>query len=104
MKTSRERTRVHNMHTGGIHLGPTEEGSDLKQNIGLTGNATNLVHVFHDIFTAWFEVSQEGGSVCDCLESIDIQINAHGVRNCNKMEDSVGGTTKNHGQYLWNEG
>lgn len=66
----------------------------------LTGNAPNLVDIFHDIFATGLEVGEEGDAVGDGLESVNIELDADGVGNGNQMEDSIGGTSKNHSQNL----
>lgn len=55
-----------------------------------TGNAPELVHIFHDIFAARFDVCEEGRAVGHALEVVDVQLDADGVGHGDEVEDGVG--------------
>lgn len=48
-----------------------------------TGDTTNFVDVFHDIFSTWLEVSEEGYAVRHSLEIVDSEFDTNGVRDRN---------------------
>lgn len=52
--------------------------------------AADVVEVGHDVFTGGLEVGEEGGAVGDGLEVVDCELDADGVGNGDKVEDSVG--------------
>lgn len=54
-----------------------------------TRNATNLINVFHNVLSTWFEVSDEGRAVRYGLEIIDCQLDSYGLRNGNKMQNGI---------------
>mmetsp|Transcript_25126 Transcript_25126/g.38650 ORF Transcript_25126/g.38650 Transcript_25126/m.38650 type:complete len:392 (+) Transcript_25126:667-1842(+) len=59
----------------------------------------NILHVFHHIFSRWLEVSQKGSLVGNSLKVIESNGNIgilNGSAHCNKMEDSICGSSSNH--------
>jgi hypothetical protein len=67
-----------------------------------TWYTANLVNVFHNIFTAGFDVGKEGDSVRDILEVIDSESNTDRVGHRDEMQYGIGGTTKDHRENLQN--
>lgn len=55
-----------------------------------TGNAAELVHIFHDIFAARFDVCEEGCAVGHALEVVDVQLDADGMSHGDEVQHGVG--------------
>ena len=82
------------------HRGNSDERASCVVYNWLTWNTTDLVDVFHNIFSARFDVCKEGDTVWHILEVVDVQLNPHGVSHGNKMKHGVCRTTQNHGKDL----
>lgn len=66
----------------------------------LTGDATDLVDVLHDVLAGGLEVGEEGDAVRDGLDVLELELDPDRVRDRDEVQDGVGGPSKGHGKDL----
>lgn len=62
----------------------------LSRGYGLTWDTSNLVDVLHDVLATRLEVSEEGNSIRNGLNILELELDADGMGNGDQVQDSVG--------------
>eukprot|EP00123_Amoebidium_parasiticum_P017280 comp23783_c0_seq1/m.41266 comp23783_c0_seq1/g.41266 ORF comp23783_c0_seq1/g.41266 comp23783_c0_seq1/m.41266 type:complete len:398 (+) comp23783_c0_seq1:1029-2222(+) len=74
----------------------TVQNALLEQILDDGRRAPNLLHILHHVLAAGLEVSNEGHTVADFLEVVELELDANGAGNGNQMEHGIRRATQSH--------